>query len=175
MGQWVTGNNPLFITYTDTLLLEFLAGILIGVLYMRGVTLKPVTCYTLMAAAIILLTGFESSWLPEVTRIISWGMPAVLMVIATLGLDRAGRIPPVDLLKVIGDASYSIYLSHILSIEAIEFLWDITGWQTDTLATQLVFMAACIGTSTAVGIAAYHMVEQPMLKGLRPLWRQITH
>ena len=169
MGQWMTGNNPLFITYTDKLLLEFLAGIIIGIFYIRGVALKPMISFIVMGVAIILLIGFEMSLLPSETRIISWGIPATLMVIAALSMDKAGKIPPINSLKVIGDASYSIYLSHILSIEVVEFLWEITAWQTDTLATQLLFVAVCIGISTLVGIAAFYRVEQPMLKGLRSL------
>lgn len=175
MGQWVTSDSPLFITYTDKLLLEFLAGILIGVFYTRGVTFKPVTSYALMGTAIILLIGFETSLLPGETRIVTWGIPATLMVIATLSLDRAGKIPSSHSLKLIGDASYSIYLSHILSIEIVESLWKTADWQTDTLATQLMFVAVCIGISTLIGVAAFYRVEQPMLKSLRPLWRRTTH
>ena len=173
-GQWVTSDNPLLITYTDKLLLEFLAGIVIGVLYMRGVTLIPVMSIALMGTAIILLIGFETFLLPGGMRIVTWGIPATLMVFATLSLDRAGKIPRISSLKLIGDASYSIYLSHILSIEIVESLWEIPGWQTDTLITQLIFVAVCIGISALVGITAFYMVEQPMLKGLRPLWRQKT-
>jgi exopolysaccharide production protein ExoZ len=174
LGQWITSDNPLFITYTDKLILEFFAGIVIGVLYMRGFTLSPVMSISLMGAAIILLIGFETFLPPGGMRIITWGIPAILMVFATLSLDTAGKIPRIRSLRLIGDASYSIYLSHILSIEVIESLWEISDWHTDTLMAQLIFVAVCIGTSTMVGIAAFYMVEQPMLKGLRPLWRQKT-
>jgi len=174
LGQWVTSNNPLLITYTDTLILEFFAGIVIGVLYMRGIALSPVTSMTLMGAAVILLIGFETFLPPGGVRIITWGIPATLMVFATVNLDRAGKIPRINSLRLIGDASYSIYLSHILSIEIVESLWEITGWQTDSLITQLIFVAVCICISALVGITAFYMVEQPMLKGLRPLWRRKT-
>jgi len=175
LGQRLASENPLFITYTDKLLLEFFAGIVIGVFYMRGIALKAGMSYALMATAIFLLIGFETALLPGGTRIISWGIPAALMVVATLSLDRAGKIPSISSLKLIGDASYSIYLSHILSIEVIEFLWETTGWPTGTLVTQLIFVMVCIGSSTLVGIAAFYLVEQPMLKSLRPLWRQAPH
>ena len=174
LGQWVTSDNPLFITYTDKLLLEFFAGIVIGVFYMRGIAPSPMMSAALMGTAIILFIGFETFLLPGGMRIVRWGIPATLVVFATLSLDRAGKIPRVSSLKLIGDASYSIYLSHILSIEMVELLWEITGWQTDTLTSQLIFVAVCIGSSVLVGIVAFYMVEQPMLKSLRPLWRQRT-
>ena len=73
-------------------------------------------------------------------------------------------------MQMIGDASYSIYLSHLLTIEAVELLWTILGWQTETIATQLTFLALCLVASTFVGIVAYNMIERPSLKFLRPLW-----
>ena len=174
-GQWVAPGQPVLITYTDKLLLEFLAGVLIGAMYMRGLALNPLMSGMLIVAAIILLVGFETSFLPGGTRIVKWGIPAILLVVATLGLDRAGKIPRNNTLKIIGDASYSIYLSHILSIEVVEFLWATAGWQTDTLVTQLIFVVICIGTSTLVGVAAFYAVEQPMLKRLRPHRQQTVH
>jgi len=174
LGQWVTSDNPLFITYTDKLILEFFAGIVIGVFYMRGNTLSPVVAALLVGAAVILLIGFETFLLADGMRIVTWGIPATLLVFATISLDRAGKVPRNYSLKLIGDASYSIYLSHILSIEVVESLWEIPGWQTNTLISQLVFVAVCIGISALVGIMAFYVVEQPMLKGLRPLWRQKT-
>jgi exopolysaccharide production protein ExoZ len=153
-------------------LLEFLAGVIIGVLYMRGTTLSPAISVALLGAAILLLVGFETSLLPGGTRIVIWGIPAMLLVVATLSLDRAGLIPLINILKLIGDASYSIYLSHILSIEVVEFLWEITGWPIENLAMQVIFAVVCIGFSAVVGVLAFYMIEQPMLKGLRPLWRR---
>ena len=172
LGQWLTSENPLFVTYTDTLLLEFLAGVIIGVLYMRGTALSPAISVALLGAAILLLVGFETSLLPGGTRIVIWGIPAMLLVVATLSLDRAGTVPSINILKLVGDASYSIYLSHILSIEVVEFLWEIAGWPIDNLAMQVIFAVVCIGFSAVVGVLAFYMIEQPMLKGLRPLWRR---
>lgn len=174
LGQWVTSDNPLLITYTDKLILEFFAGIIIGVFYMRGFAMRPVMSISFMVAAIILLIGFETFLLPGEMRIVTWGIPATLMVFGTISLDQAGKIPRINSLKQIGDASYSIYLSHILSIEIVESLWEIAGWPTGSLISQLILAAVCIGISTLVGIMAFHMVEQPMLRVLRPLWRQKT-
>jgi len=83
-------------------------------------------------------------------------------------------IPSINILKVIGDASYSIYLSHILSIEVVEFLWEIAGWSIDSLVMQVIFAVVCIGFSATVGILTFYMIEQPMLKGLRPMWKRTS-
>ena len=51
--------EPLLITYTDKLLLEFLAGIFIGVLYLRGVALNSILAGAVIAASIVL---FVETW-----------------------------------------------------------------------------------------------------------------
>lgn len=170
LGQWASTDKPMLVTYTDTLLLEFLAGIIIGVFYTRGAPLDLALSRTLMAGAFILLIGFETSILPGSTRVIVWGIPATLLIFATLGVERAGKVHRLGFLQLIGDASYSIYLSHILSIEIVELLWEVTGLHTDTLASQLLFAALCIGSSIIVGIVVFYVIERPLLKSLRPLW-----
>ena len=68
-----------------------------------------------------------------------------------------------------GSTSFSIYLSHILTIEVVELLWEVTGWPADDLASQLSFIILGFGISAFVGIAVYQRVEKPLLKHLRPL------
>ena len=163
-------DSPLLVTYTDSLLLEFLAGIIIGVFYMRGFALNSTLARAMLAASIILFVGTETSILPGGARVLTWGVPAILLVIATLSLEKDGRISQHNTLQKIGDASYSIYLSHILTIEVVELLWTKFGWQMETLATQLTFLVLCLVASALVGIVAYNMIERPSLKLLRPLW-----
>jgi exopolysaccharide production protein ExoZ len=171
IGQWILTENPLLITYTDKILLEFLAGIIIGSLYIRGIALNATLAYVVMIASVILLIGFETTIFPVGARIIVWGIPAILLVIATLSLECVGNIRQHYLLQMIGDASYSIYLSHIFTIELVEFFWRLLGWQTDSLATQMMFVANSIGASALVGILVLNVIERPSLKLLRPLWR----
>lgn len=174
IGLWVPSDNPLLMTYTDSLLLEFLAGVIIGALYTRGFILNSTLAGVVIAVSIVLFVGFETSLLTGGSRVITWGVPAILWVTATLSLERNGKIGQLNSLQLIGDASYSIYLSHILTIEVVELLWTISGWQTATLTAQLTFLALCLVASTLVGIVAYNMIERPSLKLLRPLWPRAT-
>lgn len=174
IGQWMPSDNALLITYTDSLLLEFLAGIIIGVFYMRGFALNPALARAVLAASIILFIGTETSILPGGARVVTWGIPAILLVIATLSLERKGKISRHNILQKIGDASYSIYLSHILTIEVVESLWTKLDWQMETLATQLTFGFLCLVASVLVGFVAYSTIEKPSLKLLRPLWPRAT-
>lgn len=170
IGQWMPSDSPLLITYTDSLLLEFLAGIIIGVFYTRGFALNSTLTRAMLTASIILFVGTETSILPGGARALTWGVPAILLVIATLSLEKGGKISRHNSLQKIGDASYSIYLSHILTIEVVELLWMKFDWQMETVTSQLTFLVFCLVASMLVGIVAYNMIERPSLKLLRPLW-----
>jgi exopolysaccharide production protein ExoZ len=172
IGQQMVTQNPLLITYTDKILLEFLAGVIIGALYIRGITLNTALAYAAIVASIIIFVGFETTILPGKARVVMWGIPAILLIVGTLSLESVSNIRHLYSLQMIGDASYSIYLSHILTIEMVELFWMLLGWKTDTLVTQMMFVAYCIGVSAFVGIAIFYMIEQPLLRILRPLWRQ---
>ena len=139
-------------------------------IYTRGFALNPTLTRAMLAASFILFVGTETSILPGGARVITWGVPAILVVIATLSLEKGGKISQHNTLQKIGDASYSIYLSHILTIEVVELLWSKFGWYMETLATQLTFLILCLVASALVGIVAYNMIERPSLKLLRPLW-----
>lgn len=171
IGQWIVTENPLLSTYTDKILLEFLAGITIGVFYIRGITISAAVAYAVIFVSIVLFVGFEAAIFPGRIRIIMWGIPAILLVAATLCLETVSNIRQHKPLQMIGDASYSIYLSHIFTIQVIELLWKLLGWQTNTLAAQLMFVAQCVGASALVGILVFKMIEQPSLKLLRTWWR----
>lgn len=174
LGQWISSANPLFIIYTDSLLLEFLAGIILGVLYTRGYFLSSKMAYAMLIASIMLFVSFETLALHMVVRTIAWGLPAILLVFATLSLDKWGKFDRFRSLQLIGDASYSIYLSHILTIEVVELLWTMLSWQTETITAQLTFVVCCIAASALVGIFAYILIERPMLNFFRQVWSPFT-
>lgn len=61
------------------------------------------------------------------TRLVALGLPACLIVAGALGVEQAGGAGPwpvrfVGLLVLLGDASYSLYLVHGLTLPACEKL-----------------------------------------------------
>lgn len=166
-GSILPIDNAIYVTFTDTLLLEFLMGIVLGALYTRGLLPGPVATYGLLALSIFLFVAFEASTIPEWERFIAWGIPAALLVWAALALDVQRRLFHNQVLQRLGDASYSIYLSHILTIEVVELLWEVTGWQTASAALQSFFIAVCLVSSALVGMVTYLLIESPMLRYLK--------
>jgi len=156
-------DSAVAIFYTDPIIMEFVAGMLLGHLWLHGRLTMPAwlafAAIAVACAAIVALTPFEESLQ---TRVLSWGIPAVLIVSACLSLDRRGAFPSHGLLKLLGEASYSIYLTHILTLGVLRTAWHRLGLVERDLDSACVFLVVSIAASVLVGIAVYYMVEVPM-------------
>ncbi|MFX8797491.1 acyltransferase family protein, partial [Acinetobacter baumannii] len=52
-----------------------------------------------------------------------WGPPAVLIVAGALCLDLNGKALKAPWLRLLGDASYSIYLTHLITLGVVRQAW----------------------------------------------------
>ena len=148
--------------YTDPIILEFAAGLLIARAWTGGVAV-PVKAANLVALLgfALLLGGSETS-LP---RIVSAGIPALLIVAGAVFSESRYKLNPSGTLVVLGDASYSIYLSHVIVIPVVAKLWAAAGlggagW------LGLAFVIAALIASALAGVVLYKLVERPLLKWL---------
>lgn len=100
-----------FGTFASPIILEFAAGALIAYVASQ-LEFSPGVIVLALPLAII---GFVASQtlIVDWPRVIKWGVPAALLVIAAVGLEPWFRKHPVRLLVYFGDASYSIYLWNI--------------------------------------------------------------
>jgi exopolysaccharide production protein ExoZ len=68
-------------------------------------------------------------------------------------------------LRVLGDSSYSLYLTHIFTLGALRVVW--VQWApASTTASAWVFMLVSLGISAAVGWLVYRYVETPIARRL---------
>lgn len=152
--------------YTRPILLDFAMGVLIGGLSLSARRLSPAASWAMLAigAALFVLGGAfvtfgNSAALPATDTVLRFGVPSALLVAGAVGLDKATvRMGP-DVLRRLGDASYSIYLSHYffvaLAIAGIDAL-DLGG-----AARALVAPVVMVGAVTG-GIITYRLLERPM-------------
>ncbi len=117
--------------YTDPIILEFAAGLLIAKAWTSGVTVpvKAASLVTLLGFA-LLLAGSETT-LP---RIVAAGIPAFLIVAGAVFSESRYRLNPSRTLVLLGDASYSIYLSHVIVLPVVAKLWLGSGSRRRWLA-----------------------------------------
>lgn len=101
-----------FVSVTNpNILLEFLAGVLLGVLWKRSDI--PPACALLILT--IGLLGFAESeyFRPDVPPMLKFGIPSVLVVAGAVYYEKKKGVPNIRVLRLLGDASYSIFLWHV--------------------------------------------------------------
>jgi exopolysaccharide production protein ExoZ len=159
---WLVGAAGLAAFYTDPILLEFLYGIAIGVLFTRGYTLAPRRAWlvTLLALAAFLSIGLLGN---DDNRALMWGVPLALLVAGALELPAlaGGRVR--DLSKLLGDASYSLYLVQFVVLPPSSALLGrmVRSLPLPLAATALVM--GLIAVATVAGVVTYYVAERPMM------------
>jgi exopolysaccharide production protein ExoZ len=163
----MTFSDPRAITWTHPFLLLFLGGMGLAMLWQR-VDFSPFAI--LMPVGLTLACIAALQLLPEPAIVLTYFLAALLTVAGTLAAQARwpdGRIPG---LAAIGDASYSIYLSHTIVLIFVMkglVLLPLSGW-AQTVVTGLLAATIC----TSIGLVVYHLVERPMLQAMR---RRLDH
>jgi len=153
------GDWPEWTILFSTIVFEFLFGVVLAKLILRGWSMSPVVAGgAIVLGFALLLTVPEGS---ENLRVIAWGIPALAIVAGAVSLEsQLGRWLPGWLLKL-GDASYSIYLVHgfvlpILGISVAALHWS--GY-----LAQGTTVLICLIAGALAGWLTYVGVERPTL------------
>ncbi|WEX07707.1 acyltransferase [Chelativorans sp. AA-79] len=145
--------------YMNQLLVEFVFGLLLS----RAVFFKsaPLGSGLAIAGFAGLLSLGVGSDTPE-WRILYWGLPALAIVAGFVAIERAGAFPAHALrpLEKLGDASYSLYLTHGI---VLGIVGKVLGH--GSASAILTALVACI----VVAMLSYHIFERPVGQVLRGL------
>ena len=157
LGFAIESDNALFVTYTRPIILEFVAGMLIGRLWLAGSIAGRLWAFALVVAS---LAGFLAIAVLKLP-FDEWtcGPLAIALVYGTASLERNGGISLLKLPALLGAASYSIYLWHTFAISLAAKAGAILG-----LGAALTFVLSAFA-GIAVGLCAYALVERPLQQG----------
>jgi exopolysaccharide production protein ExoZ len=160
----------------NPIMAEFIAGLALGLVYRCG-WIKGPSAFAVLAIGLGLLgIAAGGQHLPPETeqadghggllRALYWGLPATLIVAAGLRLPvsqgRVGRF-----LVLVGDASYAIYLTHLLVTDAYAL-----ALRKAFVAhiPQLIILPAVAGAALALGLVAHLWVERPLNRWIKRKW-----
>lgn len=160
VGAVTTPSDAVFATYTDPIMLEFLAGVWLGVVWVGAKVAGRLASGLVFVAGLILVPLLSWLW-PEGPRVIVFGVPAALIVAGAALYEKTAAVPRLPWLLLLGDASYSIYLWHFPSNP----VWDrIAQWVHAPPWLAVIIIA---GGGVLLGIAAYLLVERPIRMWIR--------
>lgn len=180
LGLWIAGRifGPISFAvdyYMNPLMLEFVFGCFLGLLYTRSnyfLRRHPKTIAMLLVASgmsIIIMSDILLHGLflrvPEV-RLVVFGVPAVFIVLAMLILEQSGHHYSGNFLLMQGAASYAIYLFHPLLLQStfkVAGKVEAVGISASvSFVTLLAFAIVCLG-----GTLVHLWIEKPLSQVLR--------
>lgn len=157
-------NTSLLAFYSSSLLLEFGMGCVIGMLVSEGhADRAPSWLGAALIGFSLLSLGLALLW-PRAPRGLTWGAPAALFVGGWIVNERVNGTPKAPLLQLLGDASYSIYLSQVIVLSA---LFQLVHRFAHGPAAMIVAGVAMTAGGVLAGVGVYWFIERPILRWLR--------
>ena len=149
--------------WTSQIILEFLLGVWIRALLP---SIGPLLVWVRLGLAAIAIIAFRASILVDgVPRIVAWGIPAALLVLAAVTGKELARSRWTLVGVALGDASYALYLLHPFVMRAGSLLWRHIGMNTP-IAT-VAYIGFSLVLSCVVAWLVNRLLEVPVTRQVR--------
>ena len=150
-------DKPVINMLTSPMLLEFYAGFVCGAFYNAGKNIHPFLAIVLTALGIL---GYIA-WAAGFT-LVPLSYCAVMLITGCVFLEKQVPLNPPKVLLVLGDISFSLYLSHPLVIPALGKICTKLGfWNLFSADAFIVFsLIVCV----VCAFVLYHILEKPLIR-----------
>jgi peptidoglycan/LPS O-acetylase OafA/YrhL len=148
------------------LTLEFISGCFIGWYAKRGATLGGSAA--ILAGSILFIGGsavgmrYPQELHYGLERVAVFGCGSALIVYGCIALERTRKLRVPQAVKYCGDASYSLYLTHMYVLWGVARLWPAPLNGQSTAGPQLALTSIAIAACGAIAAASYFWLEQPL-------------
>lgn len=168
-------NNVYLKLALHPLTLEFIGGCFVAIFYYNHEIKRnrKVLLAISVISFILLIAGHEATQIISDVyttawwwRVLTFGVPSLLIVHCFVQLEKEGYVFPKWLIAL-GDASYSIYLSHVLVLSALGRIWHV--FSSDGVMDNLIAIPVLAALMLGFGLLSYYMVEKPFMKFFRKI------
>lgn len=149
--------------WSDSIIFEFLFGVGIAWLLRSGLRLSAVAAIAVFLLGAVLAVCLGPLWGVSETlpRFVTAGIPAALIVLAAACGPRLPATWFIAPLILVGDASYSLYLSHPFVLRPLRNVW--LALPTQGLPVWC-YVVACTLAAVLAAIVIYRLIERPMTR-----------
>lgn len=157
--------SPVFALISHPLTLEFILGAVVGLAVRAGWN-RFGRCGAIVAMGILCAL---SLWVTDFAQLTDWqrsilGIPFALIVYSMAVIKT---IPYSKWAVALGNASYSIYLSHILVLSTLGRIFTLA--HADGLTAEIVYILLSILAANMFGLISYKYLELPLIVRFRKL------
>jgi exopolysaccharide production protein ExoZ len=156
LGNWLRPESAVLLYWSDPIILEFVFGMILAMLYIHGVRLPASLRVFLVISGIGAIWVFAPHMPPSEYRVLQWGIPAAMVfggVVIGQEINFGWLRAPA---RILGDSSYALYLTHPLMTAAV-FL----GWNhgLNRYPEMLVLFLALVAVQM-ISIAIFYLFEK---------------
>jgi len=147
--------RPAYFLGANLMFVQFIAGVWLAEARLHGKLPSRAIGWQMAFAGLALFAALSPLGLFEnLFRPFWWGVPAFLLVAGLVTAEYRGGIPSIRPLILLGDASYSIYLAHVIIVQVLSHPLKVS---------HLSFVPIAVAASVAGGIACYFLLERPLI------------
>ena len=161
LGYWLQPTGPILSSYLDPVMLEFLSGIVLGILAPYLARCGALLGALLFAAGVVWI-GVVYAHEMALPRLVSHAIPSIMAVTGALMLEPWARAHQSRIGLLLGDASYSIYLVHPFAQRVFLLAIIHTIGLSSISATTYIFTAFFV--AIAAGVVCYLVLERRVLR-----------
>ncbi len=154
LGTIFPGAPTAMAFWSRPVILEFLAGVVIAHVYLAGVRIGRTSQWALIVAGFLLLWALSP--LDDMDRLFWAGIPGCFVVCGVI----LGPVWRVRMLELGGNSSYSLYLSHPFTLNALALTWARWNLPPSPEAYVAAGMVACV----LMGYAIHRVIEVPSIE-----------
>ena len=147
---------------SDLIMFEFIAGMLIAYIYNNFHFQQKYGCFLAVVGFLLLLSSINQIFDARLSRVFYWGLPSALIVLGAIYAKSYKQ----SLLQYLGDASYSIYLIHVLTISVF---YKVSKSLSIAINYDLLAMV-CLMCSILCGSVLYAFVEKPFTRYIKSIF-----
>jgi len=164
MGVIWPPKNAIMSVYENPILLEFLLGMGLGLLH-KSHNLKAFWPLLPIGLLVDLVAGFsvQGAQIGEAIAVLSGAM----ILIGALGLEQSGRVMDNKALALLGNASFSLYLSHQLAISLVAHGLEHVHLQG--VAQFILLIIGGLSLSLIMAVGVYLGIEKPLTRWAKGL------
>lgn len=156
--------QPLVALLTNPINLEFVLGAGIAVLLLSG--RAPLAVPMLIIGLFLYIAGYCGYvWFTHQTmidrnwRVLLAGVPVTMIIYGLVTIENRNGFTLAKPLRLVGDISYSAYLSHLLILSALGKVWAMSRLQGPFYS--IIWLAAAVVLSLAWAVISYRYLEIP--------------
>ena len=156
-------NSPLINLIINPLTVEFILGVLIGIYFSKykyKIKFPKILLFLLFIYLLLIPSIYELEKIHDWSRILIYGVASFFIVFLSIEIERQGTIFNKYLI-IIGNASYSIYLSHLLTLNVIAKIFNI--FLVESYFYELLMVFTMISISLIWGLISYKYIEIPII------------